>query len=166
MNKKRELQKLHIKLPHDIGKVYYVSELPTKKEIQSLIFYRITFFIGFVLALYLMYDYLQDPFHYPRYKQMNDGRIIDIEPNIFFIYVIVAIYTLVQFIFYSLKIYIVGNKGCVLYTFRIPKSHSMKQRLFCDDNFKLEECMKYSDNIKYRETLSQMYDYFKIRREG
>ena len=161
----KNLKKLNIKLPYEIGKLHYISKLPTKQDFQKLVFFKIVLFILFCVALYMMNDYMQDYFHQPHYKQLNDGRIVDIEPNIFIIYSIIAIYTLVKIFTHSFKLYIVGDKGCCVFSFKSKKNYSLKIKLFSDIDFSIKKSLDEFKDNDYKKILTQMYNYFLTRRK-
>jgi hypothetical protein len=159
------LKKLHIKLPYEIGKPHYISKLPTKKDFQKLIIYRLVFLLICLLGIYLMYDYSQELFHPARYKYMNDGSIIDMTYSLFILYLFMALALCIKLFTYSFKLYVVGDKGCVVYKFKTSKYYTTKQKLFSDNNFRLNDTLEEFEDEEYQETLAQMYDYFKIRRK-
>jgi len=165
MNLKESLKKLSIHLPYKIGKPRYISKIPTKQDFQKILIYRVLFFVLFCFVLFLMYDYTQESFHSAQYKIMNDGRIIDMTHSLFVLYLFIALVSFIKLFICSFKLYVVGDKGCVVYKFKTSKYYTTKQKLFSDDNFRLNDTLEEFENEEYQEILAKMYDDFKIRRK-
>ncbi len=118
----KDLKKFHIKIPREIGKVLSISELPTKKDMRNLILHRFLLLIVLCVFGYLSYEYLYiTNYHSPVWITMNDGRVVNNEPNRFIIYLIVIAWSLKHIIFLKAEIKIVGAKGVVSYTFRLGR---------------------------------------------
>jgi len=165
MNIKRRFKKFKIKLPQEMGKSHYISTFPTKKDFQKLLIYRVIFFVLFCFVLYLMYDYAQELFHPQHYKQMNDGRMIDMTHSLFVLYLFIILVSFVKLFTCSFKLYVVGDKGCIVYTFKTSKYYTTKQKLFSDNNFRLSDCLDEFEDEIYQEALARMYNCFIIRRK-
>jgi len=159
------LKKLHIKLPREIGKPHYISKLPTKKDFQKLTIYRLVFLLICLLGIYLMYDYSQELFHPARYKYMNDGRMIDMTHSLFLIYFFVSIGAFIKLFTYSFELFVVGEKGLILYRYKSAKYYTIKKQLFNDKYFNLKKWVEYSEDKEYQEVLSEMYSHCKIRND-
>jgi len=165
MNVKESLKKLSIHLPYKIGKPHYISKIPTKQDFQKILIYRVLFFVLFCFVLFLMYDYTQESFHSKQYRIMNDGRIIDMTYSLFVFYIFIALALFIKLFTCSFKLYIVGDKGCIVYKFKTSKYYITKQKLFSDDNFRLKDTLEEFEDEEYQEILVQMYNYFIIRRK-
>jgi len=161
----KKLNRFNIKLPKEIGKVSYISNFPTKKELDNLVLYRIILFIAMAIAIYLAYNYLYiDNYHKPIYKHMNDGRDINIEPFIFFNYLIIIFFTLKEIIFLSKNIKIVADKGVAIYTFRFSKKNiSAHIKLYKDKDFKIKNYIKTQPIDEFEEELLRQYSIWKRR---
>ncbi|WP_457749133.1 hypothetical protein [Sulfurimonas sp.] len=160
----KNLKKLHIKLPHEIGKPHYISKLPTKKDFQKLFFYRVLFLLICLLGFYLMYDYSQGLFHPARYSSMNDGRMIDMRHSLFVVYLFVSVGAFIKLLTCSFKLFVVGDKGVMLYRYKSTKHYTMKKQLFNDKDFDIKKWVEYDEDKEHKEAVEQMYSYFNVRR--
>ena len=125
-----------------VGKIHYSSSFPTKKDFLKLIVYRIVFLVLFCISLYLMYSYIQEPYHPVRFRQMNDGRMIDMTHSIFIVSFFIALLSFIKVFTCSYKVYIIGEKGCIVYTFKTKKHYSVKTQMFHGSKVKFEECLQ------------------------
>ncbi len=159
----KKLSAFNIKLPREIGKVTYISDVPTKKEFNNLVLYRIVLFIVMIISAYLAYKYLYiDNYHKPMYKYMNSGRKINIEPFFFISYIMIFFLTLKEIIFLSKNIKVVADKGVVIYTFRFSKKYTSEHiKLYKDKDFKIGKYIKTQQLDKFEKELVEQYIFGK-----
>ena len=164
---KKKLKYLNIKLSKEIGKVTYISPIPTKNDLLwSLVFKRLIFLLVLIFATYLAYDYISSPYytHLPILKQMNDGRVVNIEVFRFFIYIIAIVFSLKRLLFLSKSIKVVGDKGIAIYIFRFSRKYSVPAVIkFQDRDFKINKFIKNELSDDFVEALTSQYTSFKHR---